>query len=83
MSSKILLLVIKFNTNSFSNPIAQYDGTCTGDLLMGMYSKCLVTVVGQYDTVTLFNFKCCGDSFFFSLSLSVSLLTGQIVAQNS
>jgi len=28
---------------------------------MGMHSKCLVTVVGQHDTVTLFNVKHCGD----------------------
>ena len=28
---------------------------------MGMHSKCLVTVMGQHDTVTLFNVKHCGD----------------------
>jgi len=28
---------------------------------MGMHSKCLVTVVGQHDTVTLFNVKHRGD----------------------
>ena len=54
---------------------------------MGMYSKCLVMVVGQYDTISLFNFKYHGDyHFFFSLlfsSLSLSLLTGQSVAQST
>ena len=30
-------------------------------LLMGMYSKCLVMIVGQCDTITLFNFKYHGD----------------------
>ena len=61
MCNKRVPLDIKFNTDSYSNPIAQYDGTCTGALLMGMYSKCLVMVVGQYDTISLFNFKYHGD----------------------
>jgi len=29
---------------------------------MGMHSKCLVTVVGQYDTITLSSFKYNGDN---------------------
>jgi len=30
-------------------------------LLMGMHSKCLVMVVGLYDTITLLNLKCHGN----------------------
>jgi len=32
-----------------------------GALLMGMHSKCLVTVLGQYDESTLLNFEYYGD----------------------
>jgi len=57
MHSKRLPLVIKHNIDSYFNPVAQYDWTCTGALLMGMHSKYPVMVVGQYDTITLCNFK--------------------------
>ena len=58
--SKRLPLVNKFNTDSYFNPIAQYDLTCTDALLIEMHSKCLVMVKGQYDKITLFNLKCRG-----------------------
>jgi len=47
MCSKRLPLVIKFNTDSYFDPVAQYDWTCTGALLVGMHSKDHVTVVGH------------------------------------
>jgi len=48
MCSKRLPLGIKFNSDSYFNPLWQYDWTYTGALLMGMHSKCLVMVMGLY-----------------------------------
>ena len=56
MRGKRLPLVIRFNTDSYFNPIAQYDWTCIGALLMGMHSKFFVMFVGQYDTITSLSF---------------------------
>ena len=46
---------------------------------MGMHSKCLVTVVGQHDTVTLFNVKHCGDEHVVYVCVCVCEELGKVL----
>ena len=47
---------------------------------MGMHSKCFVTVVGQYDTIILFNFKYHVEKHVVFVCVWI---TGQSFAQNT